>query len=224
MSLISRFGCQFSNRFCRNAGKFTPMTSKWVRSDQVMHYSSAPLKEEEDEEEVIIAQRQLPADYDPENFDPTEHRGPPTDRVFRLVDEISGLTLFEVSELSEIMMKKLGMKEILGSLMKYLMPVIGMMKAGMGLPAMPDMGSGSAAKEEGKKPEKTVFELRLKSYEAASKIKVIREVRSFTDLGLKEAKHLVEKIPFVIKRGVSKEEAEQIIEKLKDCGAKVVIE
>ncbi|XP_020528711.1 uncharacterized protein LOC18443470 [Amborella trichopoda] len=113
------------------------------------------------------------------------------------------------------MMKKLRMTE---------MPVIGMMKAGMGLPAMPDMGSGSAAKEEGKKPEKTVFELRLKSYEAASKIKVIREVRSFTDLGLKEAKHLVAKIPFVIKRGVSKEEAEQIIEKLKDCGAKVVIE
>ncbi|ERN15188.1 hypothetical protein AMTR_s00056p00160500 [Amborella trichopoda] len=99
---------------------FDPTEHRGPPTDQVMHYSSAPLKEEEDEEEVIIAQRQLPADYDPENFDPTEHRGPPTDRVFRLVDEISGLTLFEVSELSEIMMKKLGMKEILGSLMKYL--------------------------------------------------------------------------------------------------------
>ncbi|ERM94362.1 uncharacterized protein LOC18422390 [Amborella trichopoda] len=215
MILISRFRSQFSNRFCRNAGKFTPMSSKWVRPYQVMHYSSAPLKDEEDEEEVTVDQRQLPADYDPENFDPTEHRGPPTDRVFRLVDEISGLTLLEVSKLSEIMMKKLGMKE---------MPVIGMMKAGMGLPAMPGKGSGSAAKEEEKKPEKTVFELRLQSYEAASKIKVIKEVRSFTDLGLKEAKDLVEKIPSVIKRGVSKEEGEQIIEKLKAVGAKVVME
>ncbi|KAL4194796.1 hypothetical protein AMTRI_Chr05g61310 [Amborella trichopoda] len=213
MSLISRFGCQFSNRLCRNAGKFTPMTSKWVvRFDQIMHYSSAPLKEEEDEE-VIIDQRWPPADYDPENFDRNEHRGRSTDRVFRLVDEISGLTLLEVSELvdeisgltlldvselSEVMMKKLGMKE---------MSVIGMMKARMGLLAMPTKGSGSAAKDEEKKPEKIVFELRLKSYEAASKIKVIKEVRSFTNLGLKEAKHLLEKIPFVIKSGVSKEEA-----------------
>ncbi|ERN19832.1 hypothetical protein AMTR_s00064p00193290 [Amborella trichopoda] len=171
-----------------------------------MHYSSAPLKEEEDEE-VIIDQRWLPADYDPENFDRNEHRGRSTDRVFRLVDEISdfrlvdeisGLTLLDVSELSEVMMKKLGMKE---------MSVIGMMKARMGLLAMPTKGSGSAAKDEEKKPEKIVFELRLKSYEAASKIKVIKEVRSFTNLGLKEAKHLLEKIPFVIKSGVSKEEA-----------------
>ncbi|XP_020525720.1 LOW QUALITY PROTEIN: uncharacterized protein LOC18438540 [Amborella trichopoda] len=178
-----------------------------------MQYRSAPLKDEEDEEDVIIDQRQLLVDYDPENFDPTEHRGPPTDRVFRLVDEISSLTLLEVSELSKMMMKKLGMKE---------MPFIGMMKAGMGLPVMLDKGSRSAAKEEEKKPEKIVFELRLKSYEAASKIKAIKEVRSFTDLGLKEAKHLLKKIPFVIKRGVSKEEAEQIVEKLKVVGAKVV--
>ncbi|XXG74475.1 hypothetical protein AAC387_Pa07g3185 [Persea americana] len=79
-----------------------------------------------------------------------------------------------------------------------------------------------AAKEE-KKPGKMMFELRLEGYDAPSKIKVIKEVRSFTDLGLKEAKDFV-KTPAVIKSGVSKEEGEQIIEKLKALGAKVVLE
>ena len=64
----------------------------------------------------------------------------------------------------------------------------------------------------------------MESYEAASKIKIIKEVRSFTDLGLKEAKDLVEKTPSVLKKGVSKEEGEQIIEKMKALGAKVVLE
>ncbi|KAL9691265.1 hypothetical protein QQ045_011685 [Rhodiola kirilowii] len=54
------------------------------------------------------------------------------------------------------------------------------------------MGQAGGAEEE-KKPEKTVFELKLESYEAASKIKVIKEVRSFTDLEWKEAKDLVER-------------------------------
>ncbi|KAF6163070.1 hypothetical protein GIB67_001398 [Kingdonia uniflora] len=52
----------------------------------------------------------------------------------------------------------------------------------------------------------------------------IKEVRTFTDLGLKEAKDLVEKAPTVLKTGVSKEEAEKIIEKMKEIGAKVVME
>ncbi|EXB24276.1 60S ribosomal protein L18a [Morus notabilis] len=54
-----------------------------------------------------------------------------------------------------------------------------------------------AAKEE-KKLEKTVFELKLESYEAASKIKLIKEVRSCTNLGLKEAKDLIEKTPSIL--------------------------
>ncbi|KAF5729217.1 50S ribosomal protein L12 cyanelle-like [Tripterygium wilfordii] len=173
---------------------------------------------EEDEEEVEIDQRRLPADYDPATFDPTEHRSPPTERVFRLVDEIANLTLAESAELGSIIMKKREMKEP---------PVIGVMKPGaagvVGMAAMKVAGGGAVAKEE-KKPEKTVFELKLESYEAAAKIKIIKEVRTFTDLGLKEAKDLVEKTPSVLKKGVSKEEGEQIIEKLKALGAKVVME
>ncbi|CAM8887562.1 unnamed protein product [Rhodiola kirilowii] len=170
----------------------------------------------EDDEEVEIDPRRLPADYDPANFDPTEHRSPPTARVFRLVDEIAGLTLSEIAELSSIMMSKMGMKEP---------PTVAVMKAGAaaGLAGMGAKGHAGGTKEE-KKPEKTVFELKLESYEAASKIKVIKEVRSFTDLGLKEAKDLVEKTPSVLKAGVSKEEGEQIIEKMKALGAKVVME
>ncbi|XP_068321349.1 uncharacterized protein [Pyrus communis] len=182
------------NGFCRNFGQ-------------------PARQEEEEEEEVEIDQRRLPADYDPATFDPTEHRSPPTDRVFRLVDEISSLTLVEVAELGSILMRKKGMTEP---------PVVGVMKpgaAGIGLAT-----KGPLAAKEEKKPEKTVFELKLESFEAASKIKLIKEVRSFTDLGLKEAKDLVEKAPSVLKTGVSKEEGEQLIEKLKALGAKVSLE
>lgn len=169
---------------------------------------------EEEVEEVEIDQRRLPTDYDPATFDPTEHRSPPTERVWRLVDEISSLTLAENAELGRIVLKKLGMKEP---------PVIGVMKPGAAGLAGMAMKGPTEAKEE-KKAEKTVFEMKLESYEATSKIKIIKEVRSFTDLGLKEAKDLVEKAPTVFKKGVSKEEGEQIIEKMKAVGAKVVME
>ncbi|GFS44825.1 ribosomal protein L7/L12 domain-containing protein [Actinidia rufa] len=180
----------------------------------IRHFTQPARKEEEAEEEVEIDQTRLPADYDPATFDPTQHRSPPTGRVFRLVDEIAGLTLVEVAELSSILMKKLGMKDP---------PVVGVMKPGAAGLAGATMKAPTAAKEE-KKPEKTVFELKLESYEAASKIKIIKEIRSFTDLGLKEAKDLVEKAPAVFKKGVSKEEGEQIIDKMKAVGAKVVME
>lgn len=177
----------------------------------------AKLEQDEEDEEVEIDQRRLPADYDPSNFDPTEHRSPPTERVWRLVDEISGLTLSEISELGSIIMKKRGMIEP---------PTVGVMKAGAaaGLVMKTAGGGAAAAAKEEKKPDKTVFELKLESYDASSKIKVIKEVRSFTELGLKEAKDLVEKTPSVLKKGVSKEEGEQIIEKMKALGAKVVLE
>lgn len=175
---------------------------------------AARKEEEEDVEEVEIDQRSLPADFDPATFDPTDHRGPPSERVFRLVDEVASLTLAEGAELGLLLMNKMGIKDL---------PNIGYMKPGAANLAAMAAKAPAAAKEE-QKPEKTVFELKLMSYEAASKIKVIKEVRWFTDLGLKEAKDLVEKTPSIIKKGVSKEEGEQIIEKLKALGANVVME
>ncbi|EXB94038.1 50S ribosomal protein [Morus notabilis] len=85
-------------------------------------------------------------------------------------------------------------------------------------------GSGEAGAGEAKAAEKTAFDIKLEKFDAAAKIKIIKEVRSFTDLGLKEAKDLVEKVPVVLKKGVTKEEAGPIIEKLKELGATVVLE
>lgn len=85
-------------------------------------------------------------------------------------------------------------------------------------PAAADAGAAAAA------AEKTTFDIKLEKYESAAKIKIIKEVRSFTDLGLKEAKDLVEKVPCVLKKGLTKEEANSIIDKLKELGATVVLE
>ncbi|KAJ3702411.1 hypothetical protein LUZ61_006116 [Rhynchospora tenuis] len=161
--------------------------------------------------------RKLPTNYDPATFDPSAPSTPPSDRVWRLVDEVTSLTLLEVSQLSSLLTTRLGVTEP---------PSVCIVNAGGGGGGGiggAATGAAAGAKEE-KKAEKTVFELRLDSFDAASKIKVIKEVRGFTDLGLKEAKELVEKAPAVIKRGVSKEEAEQIIEKMKAVSAKVVME
>ncbi|KAJ8459598.1 hypothetical protein OPV22_032524 [Ensete ventricosum] len=190
-------------------------SSRAIRSLRRFSPAAAAAKDDSDDLEPIDP-RKLPADYDPATFDPAApSRSPPTERVWRLVDEIAALSLDDVAELSCILRQKMGMKEP---------PAIGIANAGAGVAGASAAGAAAAGKDEAKKQEKTVFELRLDSYEAASKIKVIKEVRGFTDLGLKEAKDLVEKAPTVIKKGLSKEEAEHIIEKMKAVGAKVVME
>ncbi|MBA0749150.1 hypothetical protein Gogos_003108, partial [Gossypium gossypioides] len=84
-------------------------------------------------------------------------------------------------------------------------------------------GTGSSAAET-ETAEKTAFDIKLEKFDAAAKIKIIKEVRTFTELGLKEAKDMVEKVPVVVKKGVTKEEAEAIIKKLQELGATVVLE
>lgn len=169
---------------------------------------------DEDELVVEIDQRLLPAAYDPATFDPTSHLAPPTKRVWGLVDQVCGLTLAEANELSAIMMEKFCF-----IMMKRLT-----MKERFEILARSRRASAEAgpAKEE-KKPENATFELKMESYETSSKLKIIKELRTFNDLGLKEAKDLVEKSPVVIKKGVLKEEAQKIIEKMKALGAKVVM-
>ncbi|WVY99740.1 hypothetical protein V8G54_025810 [Vigna mungo] len=215
MSLLSRIRHYLPHGLCRRTFQPTLVRLNFSKINAFSRNFGQPArKEEEDVDEVEIDQRSLPADFDPSTFDPDDHRGPPSERVFRLVDEIASLTVAEAAELGLVLMKKMGVKE---------MPNVGFMKAGAGNLAGMAAKAPAEAKEE-QKPEKTVFELKLESYEAASKIKIIKEVRGFTDLGLKEAKDLVEKTPSVIKKGVSKEEGEKIMEKLKALGAKVVME
>uniref|UniRef100_A0A3Q7ITP8 Large ribosomal subunit protein bL12c n=1 Tax=Solanum lycopersicum TaxID=4081 RepID=A0A3Q7ITP8_SOLLC len=74
------------------------------------------------------------------------------------------------------------------------------------------------------KPISVEVDVKLEKFDAAAKIKVIKEVRSFTSLGLKEAKDLVEKVPAILKQGVTKEEANEIIEKIKAVGGVAVME
>ncbi|CAL0330739.1 unnamed protein product [Lupinus luteus] len=133
-----------------------------------------------------------------------------------IVDDLSGLTLVEVMDLVEVMREKKGITEL---------PLMMLMTPGMGLRVSPKgAASGGGGKVEEKKVEKTAFDVKLDAFDAASKIKVIKEVRTFTSLGLKEAKDLVEKVPSVLKKGVTKEEAESIIAKMKEVGAKVSME
>jgi len=144
--------------------------------------------------------------------DESEARTPPSAKVQRLAEDISTLTLLEVSDLTTALRQKLGLPAGMG-----------MMPMGM----MPQMGGGSggaAPVAEEVKVEKTSFDVKLEKFEAGSKIKIIKEVRTFTALGLKEAKELVEKAPVVLKSGVGKEEAELIIGKLKSVGATALME
>jgi large subunit ribosomal protein L7/L12 len=81
-------------------------------------------------------------------------------------------------------------------------------------------GNGAAATAaEEPKVEKTSFDVKLASFDAKSKIKVIKEIRAITGLGLKEAKELVEGVPSVLKKDVKMDEAEALIAKLKEVGA-----
>ncbi|MBW2146291.1 MAG: 50S ribosomal protein L7/L12 [Deltaproteobacteria bacterium] len=87
--------------------------------------------------------------------------------------------------------------------------------------AMAPVGFAPAASEEAA-PEKTEFDVVLAEV-GSQKIQVIKVVRSVTDLGLKEAKALVEEVPKPVREGISKEEAEKIKGMLEEVGARVEI-
>lgn len=85
----------------------------------------------------------------------------------------------------------------------------------------------AAAEEEEAEPaaaEKTLFNLKLDSFEAGSKPKIIKEIKSMLGLSLVDSKKFVEAVPKVMKENVPKDEAEKIIETLKGLGAKAVME
>lgn len=138
-----------------------------------------------------------------------------SERVMRLADDICGLTLLEVNDLSEVLKKRLGISDM------AMMPMGGMPMPAGGLPAAGAAGGEAAAPAA---EEQTEFTVKLESFDKAQKIKVIKEVRAVTELGLKEAKDLVEGAPAVLKKGLKKEDAEAIKEKLAAVGGEVVLE
>mmetsp|Transcript_4049 Transcript_4049/g.5592 ORF Transcript_4049/g.5592 Transcript_4049/m.5592 type:complete len:170 (-) Transcript_4049:71-580(-) len=72
--------------------------------------------------------------------------------------------------------------------------------------------------------EKNSFDVKLVGYDPTSKLKVIKEVRAITGLGLKEAKDMVEGIPKLLKKDLLKEEAEELVKKITDLGGKCTME
>ncbi|KAK9793001.1 hypothetical protein WJX73_006647 [Symbiochloris irregularis] len=93
-----------------------------------------------------------------------------------------------------------------------------------GIPQAAAAPAAPAAAAKAPEPEKTEFDVKLASFDATAKIKVIKEIRAITSLGLKEAKELVEKAPVVIKAGVSKAEADEMSKKIEAAGGKVALE
>jgi len=114
----------------------------------------------------------------------------------KIIEDLSKLTVVEAADLSKQLEEKWGVTAAA--------PV-----------AAAAPGTGAAAAEE--KSEFTVF----LAAAGDKKINVIKEVRSFTGLGLKEAKDLVEGAPKEIKAGVAKKDAEEVKKKLEAAGAKV---
>lgn len=148
----------------------------------------------------------------PPFYDPYGPKPPPSAKVMGLAERIAALDPEERRQIGPMMKERLSLPKT---------QVI----SGEGM----DLGSqGGAAvgagKAEEKKVEKTAFDVKLEKFDAAAKIKVIKEVRAFTNLGLKEAKELVEKAPVVVKQGITKEEANDIIEKIKSAGGVAVME
>jgi large subunit ribosomal protein L7/L12 len=90
------------------------------------------------------------------------------------------------------------------------------------MPAAAPAG-GAAPAAAAKEEEQTEFKVSLISVGDGKKIPVLKELRALTNLGLKEAKDIIDKTPSVIKEGVNKEEADKIRAKLEEVGAKVEV-
>ncbi|KAL7565025.1 hypothetical protein ACA910_020737 [Epithemia clementina (nom. ined.)] len=82
-------------------------------------------------------------------------------------------------------------------------------------------GGTTAKEEQDAAPAKTEFDLKLVGFDSKAKIKIIKEIRAVAELGLKEAKELVESAPCTVKKGLSKELAEEMKKKLEETGAQV---
>ena len=117
----------------------------------------------------------------------------------KIVEDLSSLTVLEAAELSKLLEDKWGVSAA----------------APVAVAAAPAAGGSEAAAEE-----KTEFDLEL-TESGSNKIAVIKEVRTITGLGLKEAKDLVEGAPKPLKQGVKKEDADAMKKSLEAAGAKV---
>ncbi len=120
-----------------------------------------------------------------------------SEKITAMIEEVKNLTVLELNEL-----------------VKALEEEFGVSAAAMAAPAA---GGAAAPAAE----EKTEFDVVLASFDAASKIKVIKVVREITGLGLGEAKAAVEGAPKTLKEALSKEDAEALKKQIEEAGGKV---
>ncbi len=116
-----------------------------------------------------------------------------------LVSKIEGLTVLDLAELVSLLEEKFGVSA-----------------------AAPMMAVAAAPATTEAVEEKTAFDVEL-SEAGAQKINVIKAIRELTQLGLKEAKDLVDAAPKIVKEGVSKADAENMKKRLEEAGAKVTL-
>jgi large subunit ribosomal protein L7/L12 len=150
----------------------------------------------------------------PPNFDGQSKEYSP--KIHNLVEEIARLNLIEVSDLNELLRKKLNIKDV---------PVSYGAFPGAGAPV-------AAAKAEEPEPEaaapqavKTSFKLKITKYDEAKKVALIKEIKTLGEnLNLVQAKKFIESVPQVFKDNIGKEEAEKIKAQLEKAGAVCEIE
>ena len=116
-----------------------------------------------------------------------------SEKITAMIDEIKALSVLELKELVDEICETFGVSAV--------------------------AAAGGAAETVA---EKTEFDVVMTSF-GAEKIKVIKEIRGITGLGLAEAKAMVEKVPVAVKEGISKEDAEALKAQLEAVGAAVEI-
>ena len=120
-----------------------------------------------------------------------------SEKITAMIDEIKALSVLELKELVDEICETFGVSAVAA--------------------AAPAAGGAAEAVAE-----KTEFDVVMTSF-GAEKIKVIKEIRGITGLGLAEAKAMVEKVPVAVKEGISKEDAEALKTQLEAVGAAVEI-
>lgn len=160
-----------------------------------------------------VVQKTKPKMYKyPPIYNPYGPRPPTSVKVTQLAEQIAALTPDERAQIGPAIRERLNHPKLEK-----------ISTEGIDMGAHAGAAAGGAPEIE-EKAEKTAFDVKLEKFDAAAKIKVIKEVRAFTNLGLKEAKDLVEKAPVLLKQGVTKEEGADLIEKIKAAGGVAVME
>ena len=125
-----------------------------------------------------------------------------SEKVEKICDDVCQLNVLELKEFLDLFKERAGLSDA----------------------DLQGGGGGGGVVQVAAAEEKEFFDIKLTSFDAKAKIKVIKEVRALTGLGLKEAKEVVEGAPSVLKKEVKKDEAEEIVKKLTELGAAAELE